>query len=215
MEPYPSPTDGPALRVYRIPFSTNVERIALAAGHKALPIEWIDVAADDRAEVVRVSGQELVPVLDDDGLIVADSPLILEHLEARFPEPALLPADPARRAEVRVFCDWFNRVWKRAPNLYADELEQGTPEPARLVELGARITGSLPLFEDLLAGREFLFGELSLADVTAFPFLRYAIVWEDGDPYRFHEILRDHLRLDGRFPRLEGWIRRVDALPRA
>ena len=215
MEPYPSPTDGPALRVYRIPFSTNVERVALAAGHKELALEWVDVPADDRSEVVRVSGQELVPVLDDDGLIVADSPLILEHLEARFPEPALLPADPARRAEVRVFCDWFNRVWKRAPNLYEDELEQGAPDDARLEELGARITGSLPLFEDMLAGREFLFGELSLADVTAFPFLRYAIVWEDGDPYRFHEILRDHLRLDGRFPRLEGWIRRVDALPRA
>jgi glutathione S-transferase len=203
------------LRVYRIPFSTNVERVALAAGHKGLALEWVDVPAEDRSEVVRISGQELVPVLDDDGLIVADSPLILEHLEARFPEPALLPADPARRAEVRVFCDWFNRVWKRAPNLYVDELEQGTADAGRLAALGARITGSLPLFEDLLAGRDFLFGELSLADVTAFPFLRYAIVWEDGDPYRFHEILRDHLRLEGRFPRLEGWITRIDALPRA
>ena len=40
------------------------------------------------------------------------------------------------------------------------------PDPARLSELGGRITGSLPLFEDLLAGRDFLFGALSLADVT-------------------------------------------------
>ena len=203
------------LKVYRIPFSTNVERVALAAGHKGLPIEWIDVPEDDRAEVVRVSGQELVPVLDDDGLIVADSAVILEHLEERFPEPALLPRDAALRAQVRIFCDWFNRVWKRAPNLYEDQLEQHAPDAALLAELGASISGSLPLFEDLLAGRDFLFGELSLADVTAFPFLRYAIVWEKGDPYRFHEVLRDHLRLDGRHPRLAAWIRRVDALPRA
>ena len=73
----------------------------------------------------------------------------------------------------------------------------------------------MPLFEDLLAGRDFLFGELSLADVTAFPFLKYATIWEEGDPYRFHEILRDHLRLEGGFPRLQAWLRRMDALPRA
>jgi glutathione S-transferase len=203
-----------ALRVYRIPFSTNVERVALAAGHKGLEVEWVDVPEDDRAEVVRVSGQELVPVLDHDGLILADSPAILEYLEDTYPEQPLLPTEP-RRAEIRVFCDWFNRVWKLAPNGYEAEEEQPAPDEALLAELGARITASLPLFEGLLSGRDFLFAELSLADVTAFPFLKYAVVWEDGDPYRFHEILRDHLRPDGCYPALEAWIRRVDALPRA
>jgi glutathione S-transferase len=172
------------------------------------------VPEDDRAEVVRASGQELVPVLEHDGLILAGSPAILEHLERRFPERPLLPPEPLR-AEVRVFCDWFNLVWKRGPNEVEAEEERPVPDEARLAELGARITASLPLFEGLLTGRDFLFAELSLADVTAFPFLKYAAVWDDGDPYRFHEILRDHLRLDGRFPALEAWIRRVDALPRA
>ncbi|HXH87367.1 MAG TPA: glutathione S-transferase family protein [Gaiellaceae bacterium] len=204
-----------ALKVYRIPFSTNVERVALAAGRKGLAIDWVEIPEDDRAEVVRVSGQELVPVLDDDGLILSDSPAILEYLEEQHPEPPLLPADPAARAEIRIFCDWFNRVWKLAPNLYEDELEKPAPDEGRLDELGRRITATLPLFEGLLTGREFLFGDLSLADVTAFPFLKYAVVWEDGDPYRFHEILRDHLQLEGRHPGIEGWIRRVDGLPRA
>jgi glutathione S-transferase len=31
------------LRIYRIPYSTNVERVALALGHKGLEAEWIDV----------------------------------------------------------------------------------------------------------------------------------------------------------------------------
>jgi len=84
-----------------------------------------------------------------------------------------------------------------------------------LRELGGRLTASLPLFEGLLTGRDFLFGELSLADVTAFPFLKYAVLWEEGDEHRFHEILRDHLRLDGRYPLVEAWICRCDALPRA
>ena len=202
------------IRVYRIPFSTNVERVALAAGHKGLELEYVDVPDDDRSEVVRVSGQELVPVLDHDGRIFTDSPLILEYLEQTFPEPPLLPADPAHRAEIRIFCDWFNRVWKRAPNLYVAEEERAEPDPERLVELGGRIAATLPLFEDLLADRDFLFGDLSLADVTAFPFLKYAVIWEEGDSHRFHEILRDHLRLDDAFPRLEAWLHRIDALPR-
>ena len=203
------------IRVYRIPFSTNVERVALAAGNKGLELDYVEVPDDDRSEIVRVSGQELVPVLEHDGRILADSPLILEYLEQTFPERSLLPADPARRAEIRIFCDWFNRVWKRTPNLHFAEGEKTEPNPQRLEELGARITATLPLFEDLLSGREFLFGELSLADVTAFPFLKYAVIWEEGDSHRFHEILRDHLRLNGDFPRLEAWLRRIDALPRA
>jgi glutathione S-transferase len=204
------------LRLYRIPFSTNVERVALALAHKGIEVEYVDVDPDDRSEVARVSGQELVPVLVDGERIVADSTAILEHLEHRFPEPPLYPADPARRAEVRVFVDWFNRVWKRPPNLIYDEEQKPEPDRARIAELEARIAASLPLFESLLSGRDYLFGdELSVADVSAFPFLKYAVVWEDGDEHRFHEIARDAQRLDGRYPRLEAWIRRLDRLPRA
>jgi len=207
--PYP-------LRLYRFRFSTNVERVALALAHKGIDVEsvWVDPA--DRSEVVRVSGQELVPVLVDGDHVIPDSTAILEHLEERFPERPLYPSDPARRTELRLFVDWFNQVWKRPPNLIVDEEAKAEPDGARIAELEGQIAGALPLFEGLLAGRDFLFGdELSAADVVAFPFLKYALLWEEGDPDRFHEVLRDTQRLDGRFPRLEGWIRRIDSLPRA
>jgi glutathione S-transferase len=204
------------LRVYRVPFSTNVERIALAAAHKGIELEYVDVPYDDRTEILRVSGQELVPVLVDGDRVLTDSPVILDHLEQRFPEPPLYPADPARRAEVRVFVEWFNRVWKRPPNLIHDEETKADPDREKIAALERRITGALPLFEDLLFGRAFLFGdELGMADVVAFPFLKYATVWDEGDEHRFHEILRDAMPLDGRYPRFEAWIERVDALPRA
>jgi glutathione S-transferase len=206
----------PPLRLYRFPFSTNVERVALALAHKGLDVESVWVDPSDRTEVVRISGQELVPVLVDGDHVVADSTAILEHLEERFPKPPLYPTDPARRAELRLFVDWFNRVWKAPPNLIVDEEVKAEPNRERLAELEAQLAGSLPQFENLLAGRDFLFGhELSAADVAAFPFLKYALLWEDGDPDRFHEVLRETLRLDGRFPQLERWIRRIDELPRA
>lgn len=45
--------------------------------------------------------QGLVPALEVDGLILTQSPAILEWLEEAHPRPALLPADPAARARVR------------------------------------------------------------------------------------------------------------------
>ena len=195
------------IRVYRIPFSTNVERVAIAAGHKGVPIEWIDVDPDDRSAVEAVSGQRLVPVLVADGEIVADSPRILEWLEERHPDPPLLPADPARRADVRIFCDWFNRVWKRAPNAIADD---GSSE-----ELAAEMRAHVVLFEDLLSERDYLFGDFSLADVTAFPFLKYASLGcaaDDDD--LFHRVLVDYQPLRDGSP-LHGWVARIDARPRS
>jgi glutathione S-transferase len=203
------------LRVYRIPFSTNVERVALALAHKGLDVEWEDVDPADRSPVERVSGQPLVPVLVDDGRVIVDSTVIIRHLEEVQPEPPLFPRDEARRAELDVFLDWFNRVWKRPPNEI--EAERGRPEPdqARIEELGRELGGSLDLFEPMLAGRDYLFGEFSAADCAAFPFLKYGLIYDEADTEEFHLILREYLALDGRYPRLEAWIRRVDAHPRA
>ena len=203
------------LRAYRIPFSTNVERMSLALGHKGLEVEWTDVDPADRSPVERISGQSLVPVLLDDGHVIFDSTVILRYLEDLQPEPPLFPRDEARRAELEVFLDWFNRIWKRPPNEI--EAERGKPEPdqARIDELGRQLTGSLDIFERMLAGREHLFGELSAADYAAFPFLKYGLIFDETDTEEFHLILREHLALEGRYPRLEAWIRRVDAHPRA
>ena len=101
------------------------------------------------------------------------------------------------------------------PNELVAEEARPAPDLDRLAALGNELRGTRALFEDLLDGRDYLLGDLSLADVTAFPFLKYAVLWQEGDPDRFHEVLRDHLRLDGRYPRLEGWIHRLDGMPRA
>jgi glutathione S-transferase len=195
------------LRVWRVPYSTNVERVAIALAHKSVEAEWIDVPYDDRTEIERLSGQTLVPVLEHDGRVIPDSTEILRYLEELQPEPALWPREASRRAEADVFVDWFNRLWKRPPNLIAD----GKGDEAKY---GPRITASLALFESLLDGRAHLLGdELGVADVIAYPFLKYAVIWEDGDEHEFHRILQRWLPIEGH-PRVEAWIRRMHALPR-
>ena len=88
-----------------------------------------------------------------------------------------------------VFVDWFNGLWKRPPNLIA----AGRDEQ----KYGPRITASLDLFESLLAGREYLFGDFGAADIIAFPFLKYAVLWDEGDEQEFHRILQRWLPIDG------------------
>lgn len=178
-----------------------MERVALAAGHKRVAIEWVDVDPADRSEVVAVSGQPLVPVLEADGEVVADSTAIMEWLEARFPAPPLFGPD------VRIFVDWFNRVWKVPPNRLNDE----GPDPG----LERELADSRDLFEALLDGRDYLYGDFSAADCAAFPFLKYALWLDPADDEPFHEIVHRHLRLEGSHPRLEAWIHRVDEHPRA
>jgi glutathione S-transferase len=203
------------VRLYRAPFSTNVERVALALAHKGVPIESVVISYDDRSAVERVSGQGLVPVIEDGDTVVYDSAAILEYLEREYPEPPLFPADSARRAEMRLFIDWFNRVWKVAPNAIEAELENASPDGARVDALGAEVSAHLDLFERMLDGRDHLMGDFSAADCVAFPFLKYALGREDEDDELFHRILERYQRLGDDHSRLEEWIRRVDRRPRA
>ena len=61
-------------------------------------------------EFLERNPQGLVPALEHDGAVLAQSLAIIEYLEERFPEPPLLPSAPADRAWVRalaqiVACD--------------------------------------------------------------------------------------------------------------
>ena len=203
------------LRLYRAPFSTNVERVALALAHKGLEVESVVISYEDRSPVIEVSGQELVPVLVDGDDAIPDSVRILRYLEANWPDPPLFPRDAARSAELDVFLDWFNEVWKRAPNAIEEELERDDPDEERVAPHAARMRASLDRFEAMLHGRDHLFGDaFSAADCAAFPFLKYAKLRDPADDELFHRILEDNLRLGGGHPRLSAWIDRVNERPR-
>jgi glutathione S-transferase len=204
------------LRLYRAPFSTNVERVALALAFKGLEVDSVEISYEDRSPVVEVSGQGLVPVLVDGDEVIPDSVRILRHLESRWPDPPLFPREAARRAELDVFLDWFNEVWKLAPNAIEAELERDEPDRERIARLAARMRASLELFEDMLDGRDHLFGDdFSAADCAAFPFLKYGRLRDQADDELFHRILEENLKLDGDHPRLAAWIDRVNERPRA
>jgi len=80
----------------RCPYCARV-RIALA--EKGIPYEPVAIDLSDRpAWLYEKNPVGRVPVLEEDTLVLPESVVIMEYLEERYPEHALLPADPAARA---------------------------------------------------------------------------------------------------------------------
>ena len=203
------------MRLHAIPHSTNVHRVALALGLKGLTAERVTHAAGDRSGVRAVSGQDLVPVLEaGDGRVLVDSMPIVAWIDATWPEPhPLYPADPAARAEVEAFVDFFNRVWKVPPNAIDAARQSGVPDAAQVAAWGAQLRGWQHGFDALLAGRPFLFGERpGAADLCAYPFLRFATSADPDDDDLFHGVLIEHLAPTPH-ARLAAWIERMAELP--
>ncbi len=207
---------GPAVRLYRAELSTNCERVGLALAYKGIEAQSVLIEYSNRGPVEAISGQGLVPVIEDAGEVIADSVAIMRHLDDRTPDPPLFPTEPTRRAGVEVFVGWFESVYKRAPNAIEAELGKDQPDDELIERLGAEMNARLDVFEGLLAGGDYLVaGQLTAADFAAYPFLKYARHRDPADTELFHVILDDHQTLDGAHPNLSAWIERIGALPRA
>jgi glutathione S-transferase len=91
----------------RCPYCARV-RIALA--EKGIAYEPVAIDLSDRpAWLYEKNPLGRVPVLEEDTLVLPESNVIMEYLEERFPEPALLPADPAQRGLERLRIERFDK----------------------------------------------------------------------------------------------------------
>lgn len=207
------------MRLHSIPYSTNVARVTIALGLKGrVPDEIVQHAPGDRAALIALSRQPLVPVLETgDGQVLTDSMPIVEWIDRTWPQPhPLYPADPARRREVDGFITFFNTVWKVAPNAIAGERARPEPDEARIAAWAAQLRGWQHGFDALLHGRPYLFGDTpGAADVCAYPFLHFARAGDPGDDDDpFHHVLREHLAQHaGEHENLAAWIERMAEPP--
>ena len=70
-----------------------------------VPVHLVKGGGQQKSDAYRaLNPQALVPTLEVDGLVLTQSPAILEWLDEVYPMPALLPRDPGERAAVRAFC---------------------------------------------------------------------------------------------------------------
>jgi glutathione S-transferase len=96
-------------RLYHQPLSPFCRKIRLALAEKKIEVELVEEPTwERRMDFLRINPAGKVPVLRVDDLVLADSAAIFEYLEEVYPEPPLLPRDPALRAEARRLVGWFD-----------------------------------------------------------------------------------------------------------
>ncbi|WP_326543348.1 glutathione S-transferase family protein [Pseudorhodoferax sp.] len=189
------------MKLYHHPLSGHAHRARLFLNLLGVDHELVHVdlaqGAHKQAAFLALNPFGQVPVLDDDGTIVADSNAILVYLAKKLQRSDWLPEAPAAAAEVQ---RWLS--------VAAGQIAYG-PAAARLVtvfgapyrpeEVIARAHGILALVEAQLADRSFLAGAApTVADVALYSYTARAPEGNvDLQPY----------------PRLRAWLARIEALP--
>jgi glutathione S-transferase len=172
----------------RCPYAARA-RIVLA--EKDIEFETVEIDLSDRpAWLYEKNPAGRVPVIEEDGGDpLPESAVIMEFLEERYPEPALLPQDPADRAAVRLLV--FRDHELTDPYYAFRRGEEGGRE---------QLDAALERLDSLLAEQPYLGGaEYGLADIAYVPWLLRA---------------RDMLgyELDA-FPALVDWLGRLEQRP--
>jgi glutathione S-transferase len=171
----------------RCPYCART-RIALA--EKGVEYETTVVDLDDRpAWIYDKNPLGRVPVIEEDTFVLAESAVINEYLEERYPEPALLPTDPAARALARMLIFRFDELSRP---YYA--LRRGDDGAAE--RLDAQLAG----LDSVLEAQPFLTGhEFGLADIAYVPWILRA---------------RDRMGVElASFPALDEWLDRLSQRP--
>ena len=147
------------MRLYDYWRSSAAYRVRIALNFKGLAYEQVAVdlrAGAQRApEFLALNPQGLVPVLEDDGAVLTQSLPILNYLEERYPEPALLPKDAPGRARSRAIAVAIACEIHPLNNLRVLqylERELGLDEARRLAWYRHWIAEGLGPIEAMLAG---------------------------------------------------------------
>jgi glutathione S-transferase len=84
-------------------------RSRLVLAEKNVPFKLVEIdLTNEPAWFGEVSLYGKVPALEHDGQRIVESAVINEYIEETFAEPPLLPRDPARRAQARIWIDFAN-----------------------------------------------------------------------------------------------------------
>ncbi len=190
-----------ALTLYSHPLASFCWKVLIALYENGAPFEarMVDLGDPEaKAAFEALWPTAKIPLLVDDGRVVPETSIMIEHLERHHPgKVALLPEDPEERLEVR--------LWDRLFDLYVmdpmqrfiaqqlrPEAERDAPSVAGAL---ADLATAYAMVEHKMTARTWAAGErFSMADCAAAPALFYAAIVLPFPP--------GHSNLAGYFERL-------------
>ncbi|WP_025806904.1 glutathione S-transferase family protein [Pseudomonas chlororaphis] len=190
-----------AIKLYNFPRSGHAHRVELMLSLLGLPFEliFVDLAKGEhkQADFLALNSFGQVPVIDDQGVVLADSNAILVYLAQKYGQGRWLPSDAVSAARVQ---RWLS--------VAAGPIAFG-PAVARLITVfGAqrnaeeaidRSHALLKVVEQELTASPYLAGsEPTIADIAGYSYIAHA---PEGNVS-----LAD-------YPQVRAWLARIEALP--
>ncbi|HEY9877247.1 MAG TPA: glutathione S-transferase family protein, partial [Leptolyngbyaceae cyanobacterium] len=188
------------MKLYHSTISPNSRRVWLALLEKGLPFELIEVnlagGEQYQPDFLAMNPFHHIPVLVDGETTVFESLAILDYLEAKYPEPSLLPKTADAIATVRmVQMVTLNELLPAIAPLTRQAMGFGQLKPEAIEQAKQQAAVSLGFFESKLDSSPFFGGDhLTLAEMV----LGAMAPWftQLGLPVE-------------QYPRLQAWIARL------
>jgi glutathione S-transferase len=160
------------MKLYNMNLSNFATKCRIVVFEKGANIELADIPGGNpkSPEYLKINPLGKIPALQHEDLVIAESEIINEYLEEKFPSPPLLPKSPEDRAKVR-FLTRMNDLYLDPPfrALFPHLNPKSRDEKVVSEKLG-ELQDRLDLLESLLPANGFAAGpEFSLADCAIAP----------------------------------------------
>ena len=156
------------MKLYSQDLSNFASKSRIAIYDKGLNVEIVSLAGGT-PEYRKVNPLGKIPILDADGLIIAESETINEYFEDKFPTPPLLPKSPEGRAKVRSFTRFHDLYLEPPLRALFGHLSPKTRDQKVVDEKLKDLLSRADQLEAMLPASGFAAGEFSLADCALAP----------------------------------------------
>ncbi|GLT78137.1 hypothetical protein SLA2020_496830 [Shorea laevis] len=178
--------------------SPSVYRVIWALKLKGIPYEYIEQDLYNKSPLLLQSNpvHKKIPVLIHGGNPIAESVVILQYIEDKWPQNPLLPSDPYEKAVARFWVKFADEKGLSIVKVFVSsgqELEKAAKESLEMLEIIEEHAPGL--------GQKKFFGgdKIGMVDLT----LGQLAHWMGA----IEEVTGVKIKEAGKFPRLEAWIK--------
>ncbi|MBI5718147.1 MAG: glutathione S-transferase family protein [Burkholderiales bacterium] len=159
------------ITLYGSSLSNYYNKVKLVLLEKGLPFtEELQRTRSADEAVLAATPLGKIPFVRIDGQTLCESQVIVDCLEAKFPSPPLVPADPVGAAKVRELCAFMELyVELVGRELYGEAFFGGKVSEEVKASVRARLTKNLAAFKRLVKFSPYIAGaDFTLADAAAY-----------------------------------------------